>query len=114
MDRQKKPRCFNEGRYALSKPLPAMTEALPTARVQQSYQHGQRNYVHSVRTEEQGGGTYQMFFTLHRVDSAGHELEMYVESAYLVPQPSAGRGTMRFRVLAHKVYKKEDVRFPRR
>jgi hypothetical protein len=33
------------------------------ARVQQSYQHGQRNYVYSIPMQ-QHGGVYQMFFTL--------------------------------------------------
>jgi hypothetical protein len=114
LDSQKKPRCFSESRYALSKLLPAMIEVLPSSRVQQSYKHGQRNYVHSTETKEQGGGIYQMFFTLRRVESAGHELEMFVESAYLVQQPRAGRGIMRFRVLADGIYRRKDVKFPRR
>jgi hypothetical protein len=109
LDAHQQPRCFDEDRYALSRQLPGMVQSLPTSKVRQSYMHGQRNFVHFVSHQI---GVYQMFFSLRRANSAGHELDMFIESAYVADAPSAGRGTMRFHVLADKVRSGKPFRFP--
>lgn len=104
-------RLFDAVRHAFSTNLPAMVKGLPTAKVWQTYE--ERNYMHFSTTF--GAAEYRMFFHLRRASaSSGRDLDLFVESAYPLnaASPSTrGRGQVRFKVLAAKVYKGEAVRF---
>jgi hypothetical protein len=105
-------RIFCPIRHKLSFRLPDIVKGLPDQRVYQTPQS--RNYVYVVPTDI-SGQTYNIFFMLQRADGdLFADLRMTVESAY----PSDGSGTrskrpnsIRFKVLAYKVLRREPVRF---
>lgn len=111
LDQHRARRLFDAVRHALSLHLPAMVQGLPAAKVWQTYE--ERNYMHFSTTI--GAAEYRMFFHLRRAPSgSGRDLDLFVESAYPLDAASPstrGRGQVRFKVLAAKVYKGEAVRF---
>jgi hypothetical protein len=113
----KKPRAFDPRRYNLSKNLPALIRALPTAKVHQTPE--QRNYLYFCVLAELAGEEYLVFFSMKKAHKGqDHHLELFVESAYPAragATPSRKRpNAIRFAILALKVYKGEPVRFAAR
>lgn len=108
-------RVFCPVRYGLSLYLPKLIPELPNSKVHQTSQS--RNYVYVVPLEI-GGNPYEIYFMLQcaaRDDAA--DLRLTVESAYRSDRPSNIRkrpNTIRFTVLAHKVFTNQRVRFPPR
>ena len=113
----KTPRAFDQRRYDLSKNLPQLIRALPTAKVHQTPER--RNYVYFSVLTELDGEEYLVFFSLKKAHKGqNHDLELFVESAYpseMDAVPSRRRpNAIRFAILALKVYKGEPVRFAAR
>jgi hypothetical protein len=109
------PRVFCPIRHGLSLRLPEVVRQLPNAKVYQTTQ--QRNYVYAVPLEIEGH-EYLVFLTLHRAKSEpGTDLWMTIESAYSaenpIPRPKRPN-SIRFRVLAYKVLRRQPVRFAAR
>lgn len=106
------PRVFCPIRHGLSLRLPGIVARLPDARVYQTAER--RNYVYAVPLETEDG-LYEMYFMLQRVERRqGTDLRLTVESAYPVnaPTPRPRRpNSIRFVVLARKVFLRQPVRF---
>ncbi|MGE7157545.1 hypothetical protein ACQKJ1_28010 [Methylorubrum rhodesianum] len=105
-------RAYDPERHELSRQLPAIVEALPTASVYMT--PTDRNYVYLGNVTTADGQQYPMYFNLRRAP-AGHQqqLLMVVESAYPVAdrlQVLAGTTKISFPVLCAKVYRGERVR----
>jgi hypothetical protein len=108
-------RLFNAARWELSRThLPGMVLALPTARVEHTWEL--RNYRYALSTSLPDGSEYQMFFSLRRSGNPDSDLRLFVESAYPIPPASrpSGPGIIRFAVLAMKVLHGERIRHPPR
>jgi len=111
----KRPRAFDQLRYDLSKKLPDIIKSLPTMKVYQTPE--QRNYLYFSALAELAGMEYQVFFSLKKAGRKhGHHLELFVESAYSAETVNRKRRphSIRFAILAMKVYKGERVRFAAR
>lgn len=85
-----RPRGFCEDRYRLSFSLRELIEGLPTHKIYMTA--AERNFGAYCATKILSDGTaYTAFFTLRgdkgRFDGARHRLTLYVESAYMCPQP---------------------------
>lgn len=105
-------RIFCPIRYELSKQLPELIKELPSKRVHQTSQ--QRNYVYVVPLEVQGR-PYEIYLMLQRASSDSNaDLRLTIESAYLNQGASNTRrrpNSIRFIILAQKVFFKQTVRF---
>lgn len=110
-----KPRVFCPVRHGLSAQLPALVASLPNRKVFQTAEL--RNYVFSVPIKTEGK-IYQVFFMLQRAEQvSGIDLRLTVESAYPVdvaPTLPKRPGSIRFRILAYKILRREQVRFAAR
>lgn len=104
----KQRRVFCRQRYRWSLNLPAIMQNLPNAKVQQT--HERRNYVR-FETIDPAQPQYGVFFTLRRRQVDGCHLSLFVESAYCDPNPNPTAGQVRFKVLAAKVFRNEQVNF---
>ena len=108
-------RAFDDERFEFSKLLPKIIERLPKAQVNQT--HEVRNYVYVTDLKRTDGRQYLTFFRLERASSgAAHDLELFVESAYLAADSNRLRrpNAIRFKLLAHKVLTNRAIHFPRR
>lgn len=106
-----RPRVFSVLRYALSLQLPEIVRSFPGVKVHQTAQA--RNYVYAAPVET-ADGVYCVFFMLQRNRTDGADLRLTVESAYPVVGAMARRkrpNTIRFSVLALKIFKRQPVRF---
>jgi hypothetical protein len=103
-------RVFCPVRYELSHQLPTLITSLPDNQKVHGTAEG-RNYVHVVSLSGRAS-PYEIYFMLQRAD--GTDLRLTVESAYCRDEPSSPRkrpNTIRFVVLARKVYTRQPVRF---
>lgn len=110
-DGPSRPRVFDLVRYELSHQLPAIIADLPGKRVNQTT--AIRNYVYAVPLAV-AGQVYEVFFQLQRARGDGIDLRLTVESAYPVshPIPLPKRpSSIRFNVLAYKVFAGKGVKF---
>ncbi len=112
----KRPRAFSQRRYELSRNLPDMIAALPRAKVHQTQER--RNYLYFTMLASLAGAEYQMFFTLKKAYGRRYDLELFVESAYLVDDGLARKlkrpHAIRFAILVLKTHRAELVRFAAR
>lgn len=109
-----RPRVFSALRHALSLRLPEIVRSFPGVKVHQTAQA--RNYVYAAPVETIDG-VYCVFFMLQRNRTDGADLRLTVESAYPVSGAMARRkrpNTIRFSVLALKIFKRQPVRFSSR
>lgn len=108
----KRRRAYDPERHALSRKLPDMITALPSAAVYLT--PSDRNYVYLARFEAPDGRFYPMYFHLKRAREASlRNLQMVVESAYPVVDAKdvlTGTTKISFAVLCAKVFKGERVR----
>jgi hypothetical protein len=102
-------RAFCPVRFSLSVQLPELVRALPEGHV---FMTPETNYV---RVELDDGIEYRMFFNMRRAANGdGHDIRMYVESAY---RPDAGALStsrmqkVRFKVAVDKLLRNEKLRF---
>ena len=106
------PRVFCPIRHGLSIRLPDIVTRLPDEKVYQTTQR--RNYVYAAPLDIEGQ-VYDVFFMLQRAEKVPDiDLRMTIESAYPVdvPIPRPKRpNAIRFKVLAYKVLRREQVRF---
>lgn len=106
------PRVFCPIRHELSSRLPGIIRNFPTQKVYQTAQ--QRNYVYSAPLDIDGK-IYEVFFMLQRAERLpGVDIRMTIESAYPAdaPNPRPNRpNAIRFKVLAHKIVRRQPVRF---
>lgn len=106
-------RVFCPVRYQFSKALPNIVQGLPQAHV---FMTPESNYVRISTRNDGGTGEYRMFFNVKRAAMGqGHDIKLFVESAY-APEPnqalSPGQMTrVRFAVLIDKTIKGERVKF---
>lgn len=118
-----RPRVFCPVRHGLSAglrgaslSLPEMIASLPQVKVHQT--SAQRNYVFSAPIAFASGLIYEVYFMLQSVsDDPATDLRLTVESAYPVTSPSAIRkrpNTIRFPVLATKIFLGQPVKFAAR
>jgi hypothetical protein len=108
-------RLFNTAPWELSRThLPGMVLALPTAKVEHTWER--RNYRYALSMPQSDGSEYQMFFSLRRSSDPCSDLRLFVESAYttLPANRPKGPGIIRFVVLAMKVLRGEQIRLPPR
>lgn len=115
-ERHRVARVFDAIRHELSIGLPSLMETLPSSKVYMTAV--QRNYIFSTVVTLPVGNvaaTYQVFFTLRRAaPGAGHDLRLFVESAYPLdgpPMKAKRPSSIRFAILALKVARGEAVRF---
>jgi len=108
----KRQRAYDLQRHNLSRNLPSMINALPTASVYLT--PSDRNYVYVANLKATNGLVYPMYFHLKRVkDEAPRNLSMVVESAYPIAdekQVLGGATKISFPVLCAKVFKGERVK----
>jgi len=105
-------RVFDQARYDLSLGLPAILAALANSHV---YQTPEANFVR-IATLDGAAGEYRVYFNLRRAPvGSGHDLSLFVESAYrpdLAMALKPARMTkVRFKLLADKVLRGESLRF---
>lgn len=106
-----RPRVFDLVRYELSHQLPAIIADLPGKRVNQTT--AIRNYVYAVPLAV-AGQVYEVFFQLQRARGDGIDLRLTVESAYPVSHPISlpkRPSSIRFNVLAYKIFAGKSVKF---
>lgn len=105
-------RAFCPVRYGLSVQLPELVRALPEGHV---FMTPETNYV---RVELGGGVEYRMFFNMRRAGKGtGHDISMYVESAYQPDEgalPTNRMQKVRFKVAVDKLIRNEKLRFKAR
>ncbi len=105
-------RVFCPIRHSLSFRLPGIVTGLPGQKVHQTTQ--QRNYVYAAPLDIEGQ-VYEVYFMVQRAETVpGVDLRMTIESAYPVGTPNLRRkrpSTIRFKILASKVFRREQVRF---
>jgi hypothetical protein len=109
-----RPRIFCPIRHNLSHRLPEIVAGLPNKKVKQTAE--KRNYVYVVPLEI-GGQVYEMYFMIQRAEQRPNiDLRMTVESAYIPtdPTPLGGTNSIRFKVLASKILRREEIKFPAR
>jgi hypothetical protein len=108
-------RIFCPIRHGLSAQLPSLIASLPTRRVFQTAER--RNYVFSVPILT-AGQIYQVFFMVQRAEQTPSvDLKLTVESAYpvvIAPVLPNRPGAIRFKVLAYKVLRREQISFAAR
>lgn len=114
-DAGSRPRVFCTVRHGLSSQLPALVASLPDRKVFQTAE--QRNYVFSVPIAL-GGHLYHVFFMVQRAEQVPDvDLKLTVESAYPIetaPILPKRPGAIRFKVLAFKTLKRQQIRFAAR
>lgn len=103
----KRRRAFCEERYEWSKHLPEIVSTLPRSKVQQTFE--QRNYVYFETALLPA--TYATYFSLKRSHTHGAHLHLMIESAYCVETPKATQGSVRFHVLAAKIFQGQKLKF---
>ena len=111
----KRKRAFCQERYDLSFELPKLLRDLGNAKVHQTA--SRRNYLYFRALSQLAGRQYQIYFTLKKQRTRRSDLDLFVESAYASDRPAQIRrrpSTIRFAMLALKVYRGQPVKFAAR
>lgn len=111
----KRKRAFCQERYDLSFELPKLLEGLSSSKVHQTA--SRRNYLFFRALSKLAGREYQIYFTLKKQKSNRGDVDLYVESAYASDEPAQMRkrpNSIRFSMLALKVYRGQPVKFSAR
>lgn len=107
----KRRRAYDPERHALSRKLPDLIDALPTAAVYLT--PTDRNYVYLANVVLPDGRHYPIYFHLRRAQAGGRQrLLLVVESAYPRSDRQAilvGTTKISFPVLCAKVYRGEPI-----
>jgi hypothetical protein len=101
------PRVFCPIRHKLSFRLPAIVGELMRQKVHQT---AHRNYVYAVSLNVEGQH-YEVFLTLQRDSTAGVDLRMTIQSAYVVDRPWPQQRAVRFKLLAYKILRGQPIKF---
>lgn len=109
-------RLFCTDRWNMSRIyLPNMIAELPTSKVEHTWER--RNYRYVLNATTVDGKEYNLFFILRKSgQNTNSDLLLFVESAYPVPSDPKRKapGTIRFAMLATKVFLGEKVSLPPR
>lgn len=105
-------RCFNVGRYELSKLLPELISKMNNASVQVFQTSARRNFAYVVKTTLHDKD-YNIFFEVRKKNASNPDcdLVMRVESAYVFDDGLELQytGKIRFLILCQKVYLGEKI-----
>jgi hypothetical protein len=111
-DSPSRPRVFCPLRHSLSFKLPGLLDGLPSMSVHQTPE--KRNYVYMSPNVIEGR-PYEIYFMLQRAQSRDDvDLKLTVESAYLADSTKSlpkRPNSIRFKILACKIFSKRPVKF---